>query len=564
MSTQASPSSGALFPNTSASTPFDRPSADSIILHTSDGVDFHVHSVILSEASAFFNTMLQLPQPGTPHFLLRLLYPISKQTLNMGDPARLLSIVMAAQKYDMDWPVEILSERLTTLAPLQPVKVWATACCAGLEDVAHQAAIVLRRTQGDADPGSDALPEGSEQGSASATPEALSIIGGLGDMDGISAADYLRLKRFLRATEAQVSEGTMKLLSPPSTSLGRSKRPRQHKSKKVAPPETTILGLPKLRPGSPTSCALFPPQAGFPAADVLCRAISPMGSHHVLPAHQAVLCAHSPVLRDRLSVLRGALKPTPEDVVKTPHPEPATSEDRQPNVVLDFDDGIDVVSALLRVCYGGHVGLPSGLGMLGRLLSAARKYDMSQIGHAILPVWDTAAKKDPLEAYCVATNHRLTDLARAAAKISVRQPTVDVYLTVMEQTPALAYHRLLAYRDTCFVAMQERVMDAETKIPETTQICIACANKYPQGGIVNTSSMKSALVGTRITSDPGESVSEVARRAIQRSVKSCIPQFTGRSVAEGFRDMMRTMVELLGNLPDEIERALQDIEIEVA
>lgn len=36
-----------------ASAPFNKPSAD-VILRTSDGVDFHVHKMLLSLASSFF------------------------------------------------------------------------------------------------------------------------------------------------------------------------------------------------------------------------------------------------------------------------------------------------------------------------------------------------------------------------------------------------------------------------------------------------------------------------------------------------------------------------------
>ena len=41
-----------------AASPFDKPSAD-VILRTSDFVDFYVHKVVLSLASAFFEDMFQ-------------------------------------------------------------------------------------------------------------------------------------------------------------------------------------------------------------------------------------------------------------------------------------------------------------------------------------------------------------------------------------------------------------------------------------------------------------------------------------------------------------------------
>ncbi|OJT06929.1 hypothetical protein TRAPUB_2225, partial [Trametes pubescens] len=148
---------------TRAPHPFDLPSGD-LILRTADLVDFHVHTLFLSMASPFFAAMLALPQPATntmaavpeapvvPVFedsatlelLLRLVYPISKPRAKMEDPQMIVPALHAAAKYEMELPVDILSERLVAIIPNSPLQVWAAACRTGLEDVARQAAVALR------------------------------------------------------------------------------------------------------------------------------------------------------------------------------------------------------------------------------------------------------------------------------------------------------------------------------------------------------------------------------------------------------------------------------------
>ncbi|KAI0675770.1 hypothetical protein C8Q78DRAFT_956164, partial [Trametes maxima] len=145
---------------TDASSPFDQSTAD-IILRTCDNVNFRVHSPILAQASPFFSDMFSLPQPPrqetsgagrvdtletipvpedskTLDLLLRILYPIPKPS--MEEPGPLVPVLKAAKKYDMAWPVVILSERLTVTTPREPLQAWVAACRARLEDVARGAA----------------------------------------------------------------------------------------------------------------------------------------------------------------------------------------------------------------------------------------------------------------------------------------------------------------------------------------------------------------------------------------------------------------------------------------
>ncbi|GBE84162.1 hypothetical protein SCP_0601400 [Sparassis crispa] len=93
--------------------PFNQPSAD-VVLRTSDDVDFHLHKLILSQASPYYSHMFTLRQPPgnddepvrvpeTSQILdkaLRIIYPVPDPPLAaLGDVAALLEV---ATKYDFD------------------------------------------------------------------------------------------------------------------------------------------------------------------------------------------------------------------------------------------------------------------------------------------------------------------------------------------------------------------------------------------------------------------------------------------------------------------------------
>ncbi|KAI0366967.1 hypothetical protein BV20DRAFT_981588 [Pilatotrama ljubarskyi] len=343
--------------------PFNQASAD-IILRTCDRVDFHVHSPILAQASPFFADMLALPQPPpnsasdlssetttpvvdvsedseTLELLLRLLYPIAKP--KMEDPRRMVPVLKAATKYDMEWPVQIMSERLVTVIPRSPLQAWAAACRAGLEDVARQAAEALEASDA-------AKQQNVARDGPIVHPEALSITEELGDMDGISAADYFRLKQFLRGDQAE----NARLLSPPS-------------------------GMPPITPQP--SLPWF--ETSMPSTDIICRSVKQEGSARTFSAHEVVLAIHSPVLKRRLAETRAT----------TPKGQAAE---------LCFEESPDTLSALLHACYGWGYDLPLSFHLLAQLLIASKKYEMARVSRDVLEAWNKAAELRPLEAYFIA------------------------------------------------------------------------------------------------------------------------------------------------------------------
>ncbi|KAJ7648052.1 hypothetical protein FB45DRAFT_1102670 [Roridomyces roridus] len=134
--------------------PFDDPSAD-VILRSSDGVDFHVHRLILSTACPFFKQMFTLPQPASEPDIPAMPVSESAVLLNCGlrlwypgaDPAadEELELVCEAlyifiHKYDMPFLTSMAKIRLRPRIEEAPVTVYAIACRLRWIDVAVEAA----------------------------------------------------------------------------------------------------------------------------------------------------------------------------------------------------------------------------------------------------------------------------------------------------------------------------------------------------------------------------------------------------------------------------------------
>ncbi|KAJ6592773.1 hypothetical protein B0H19DRAFT_1245599 [Mycena capillaripes] len=134
--------------------PFDNASAD-LILRSSDGIDFHVHRLVLSLASSVFTDMFTVPQPfsepGVPtvqmaessvvlDMALRFWYPGAEPpTVQTLDELRavLETLVM---KYDMHFFLHAAKKHLRGYLEDDPVAVFAIACRHEWKDIALEAA----------------------------------------------------------------------------------------------------------------------------------------------------------------------------------------------------------------------------------------------------------------------------------------------------------------------------------------------------------------------------------------------------------------------------------------
>lgn len=437
-------------PHAVASHPFNQPSAD-IYLRTADHVHFYVHRQILSQASSVFADMFTLPQPPaqsseappivdvtedskTLDQLLRLCYPINKRELgNLDD---VIPVLKAAMKYEMEWPVSIITRDLLSIAPQTPLHTWAVACRAGLEEVARKAASEIR-------------------GRAAGPAERLELLksmlqkeGLLQTLDGVHAGDYFRLREFLRSND---SEPHMALLSRTS----------------YPPLKTTLLSgfmtgyasndLPRVFPipvsrsssNSPTSHGGVPfvaPSSPAPDVVVACRE----GSR--IPAHQIVLIIHSfPVTR----YIQQSSTSLPTLSSSTQEPNAKSPLSKLPIIEVDLEPA--TVYALLRLCYEGKDSLPTDFPNLARLIVATDKYGMSQASLAAQQRWETAAGADSLNAYFIALHYQLNAQARGAAKAVLATPLTGEYVACMEDAPSITYHRLLVYYSACATAVSDEL-----------------------------------------------------------------------------------------------------------
>ncbi|EIW58584.1 uncharacterized protein TRAVEDRAFT_72106 [Trametes versicolor FP-101664 SS1] len=516
---------------------FTQLSAD-LILRTADLVDFRVHSPILAQASPFFASMLTLPQPSaaaasssahdtgagpadsetpivpvsedstTLELLLRLAYPIPKPYALMAEPAQMVPALLAAAKYEMALPLETMSERLVALMPGSPLAVWAAACRADLKNVARQAAEALKTSW------------------TNTGVEALSFMDGLGDMIGISAGDYHRLKHFLVAGGPYMEEIPV---TPIPVGFG---------AKFSALPAWGQF--PPLSPPSPSWYS-----TSLPPTDLICRPSSRRGPPAPYQAHQVVLCLQSPVLKARLAERRGVS--SGNDMLNG-SPGPSA----EPLVVLDFDEETEVVFSLLKACYGDEEPVPTDLSKLAALLVACQKYEMVAIARRVREAWDRAAAHRPLEAYFVAINHGLHEYAEAAAKTVLRGPVPRAFTNVMDSAPALAYHRLLVYYDACRQNLKERLRIICDRIPEQVYYATR-SSAYRQS--TTTTALKQAV--TDVTSAPGIPLKAECRKKITDIMLKQLD-------STGFGDFLVPLIECMTSTDGIIDSAINDVQLQFA
>nr|VWO94991.1 N/A [Ganoderma boninense] len=427
--------------------PFNQPSAD-ITLRTSDRIDFYVHSPILSQASPMFADMLSLPQPSSVsqvaiadrpvvdvtedsralEMLLRLCYPVLKEKLDKLDD--IVPVLQAAMKYDMEWPVYLLTSDLREIVPQSPLKVWAVACRCGLEDFAKEAAaMIMENAKGDSDSSSRRRRQPRRRISNTTAQAPLALLAstlqspqyGKEVLRGISAGDYFRLREYLRTGDEQP---TTNLLSP------------------------TIAIDPSHESQPPLPSSLIPL---FPPPDVVLRC--PDGAE--FRAHTLSLVLLSPILAERVQAL---ISPSPE-------PQGAANAVDSPQALppLEMDVDSSILPTLLAIIYGGNAHLPSDLGVLSATLVAAKKLGFTGMAEAAQGLWNTLATATPFDAYFIAIDRSLVESARFAARKVLEGPIAGIYTPTMESSTALAYHHLLEYYQACASSINRR-MDAAVAI----------------------------------------------------------------------------------------------------
>ncbi len=428
---------------TKASYPFNDPSAD-IILRTPDFIEFNVHGNMLSFASPVFSSMLSLPQPEDGSRaqrpvidvsedsqvldrLLRLCYPILKPKLS--ELEHIVPVLKAASKYEMEWPVFLLSKDLLAVTPPMPLRAWAAACRTGFEDVAWEAASQIRGRDPPrmaSGPLVEASPEPPRFGRGALTQ--LQLLEEVDNLQNISAGDYFRLFEFLRLPETP--SASFRLLSPSTSSIVERQSPSPQRSVSDPP-------------------AVFIPRISSP--DVLLQCRDSDVQHR---AHGVVLALHSAVLGEQFAQAKA-------DWSTRSIADDGKCSDSVQLPIIHLNVTSDTLVSLLTACYDGLDSIPSSnsLAALASMLIASRELDMPHINSLVISRWEDVGKQHPLEAYFIATQYDLHDQARAAARKVVEEhgPLAERYVPHMEDSPALSYHHLLVYYDACVRAVEEQL-----------------------------------------------------------------------------------------------------------
>jgi hypothetical protein len=143
---------------TSISSYFNEDDSSDVIIQSADGVQFHLHKIILSKASPFFRDMFTIPQQNTRkehdtsiipvsessqtlECLFRLTYPFSTDLLFESlDLCLINDVLEAASKYDMQRAFFIMKQRLASYTGQEPVEVFLIACRHRCHEIAKTAA----------------------------------------------------------------------------------------------------------------------------------------------------------------------------------------------------------------------------------------------------------------------------------------------------------------------------------------------------------------------------------------------------------------------------------------
>lgn len=127
---------------------------------------------------------------------------------------------------------------------------------------------------------------------------------------------------------------------------------------------------------------------------------------------------------------------------------------------IDVDEHSSVLSTLLRLCTFGSPALPPTPALAVAALGAAERLSMDCIKKTLREHLDTLLVKDPVRAYFAVRQAGLTDLAKTAARNVLNGPLDGLYVPEMEDIPALLYHSLVTYYDSCRGAARSLLLDA--------------------------------------------------------------------------------------------------------
>jgi len=395
-------------PARTAPTPFDREDAD-IILRTSDGIDFCVHTPILSVASPVLSDVLsnrmgitsdpdgrqvlRLPERSdTIEPLLKLCYPVPRPQLRSLRQIR--DVLNAATSYDIQVIGEMLETRLVTYAEQFPLQVYAIACRNNLENTARTAAEYAVRKP---------FWETYHR-----------------DIEYITAGAYWRLLAYYWDVEKK-----------------RNHNKKNRRPKLLWQNSDVTSSLPSTKPPSPIPSSALPPFDEASDGDIVLKSSDGV----LFRAHKVILSLASPFFRDMFSLPQATTPP----------------DDAGSGSIIPLTESNETVDTLLRAIYPEEDPDLKLVHEIEGVIEAALKYDMPKCISIMRKKLILCANKEPIRVFMIACKNRLPDVASAAAHLSLRRPVLYSFelgsvfhpFSALEDITAGSLFRLIEYQRQC-------------------------------------------------------------------------------------------------------------------
>jgi len=401
-----------------APSPFDREDAD-IIIRTSDGIDFCVHTPVLSVASPVLNgilttrmgiisdpdgrQVLRLPEKSdTIEPLLQLCYPIPRPPLRSLRQIR--DVLNAATSYDIQVIGEMLETRLVAYAEQFPLQIYAIACRNNLENAARTAAEYAVRKP---------FWETYHR-----------------DIEYITAGAYWRLLAYYWDIEKKRNRGK------------KNRRP-----KLLWKGSEVTSSLPSTKAPSPIPSSASPPFDETSDGDVVLKS----SDGALFRVHKVILSLASPFFRDMFSL-----------------PQVDASQDGAENgPIIPFTESSETIDTLLRAVYPDEDPDLKLVHEIEGVVEAAIKYDMPKCISIMRKKLILGASKEPIRVFMIACKNKLTDVASAAAHLSLRRPilysfelgSVVLPFSALEDITAGSLFRLIEYQRQCSKVANDAMSD---------------------------------------------------------------------------------------------------------
>ena len=406
-------------PTCTAPSPFDREDAD-LIIRTSDGIDFCVHTPVLSVASPVLNgilttrmgvitdpdgrQVLRLPEKSdTIEPLLKLCYPVPRPPLRSLRQIR--DVLNAATSYDIQVIGEMLETRLVTYAEQCPLQVYAIACRNNLENTARTAAEYAVRKP---------FWETYHR-----------------DIEYITAGAYWRLLAYYWDIEKR-----------------RNRDKKNRRPKLLWRGSEVASSLPSTKAPSPIPSSALPPFDDTSDGDVVLKSSDGV----LFRVHKVILSLASPFFRDMFSLPQS----------------PGTPQDCVGNApIIPFTESSEIIDTLLRAVYPDEDPDLKLVHEIEGVVEAAIKYDMPKCISIMRKKLILGASKEPIRVFMIACKNKLADVASATAHLSLRRPilysfelgSVVLPFSALEDITAGSLFRLIEYQRQCSKVANDAMSD---------------------------------------------------------------------------------------------------------